>query len=116
VAELVFPGNRNGRGGTRGQISPTTLLQLIRDLGYDAATTHGFRSSFADWCSERTNFPSELREMALAHSVGNKVQEAYRRGDLFEKRRALMDAWERHCAAPAVAGEIVPLHSIGAAL
>ena len=58
-------------------------------------TVHGFRSTFSDWCAERTNFPSEVREMALAHAVGDRVVAAYRRGDLFEKRRGLAEAWAR---------------------
>jgi hypothetical protein len=54
-------------------------------------------ATFSDWCAEQTNFPSEVREMALAHAVGDKVEAAYRRGDLFEKRRQLADAWARYC-------------------
>ena len=75
-------------------------------------TAHGFRSSFRDWCAERTNFPSEVAEMALAHAVGDKVEAAYRRGDLFEKRRQLMDAWATFCAQkPSKGGEtVVHLH------
>ena len=57
----------------------------------------GFRSAFSDWCAEQTTFPSEVREMALAHTVGDKVEAAYRRGDLFEKRRQLAEAWARYC-------------------
>jgi len=56
-------------------------------------TTHDFRSTFRDWAAERTNFPAEVAEMALAHTVGDKVEAAYRRGDLFEKRREIMAAW-----------------------
>jgi integrase len=63
-------------------------------------TVHGFRSSFRDWCAERTNYPREVCEMALAHAVGNKVEAAYRRGDLFEKRRQLMAAWSRYLTTP----------------
>lgn len=63
---------------------------------------HGFRSSFRDWASEQTNFPREVAEAALAHAVGDKVEAAYRRGDLFEKRRQVMDAWARYCATPSV--------------
>jgi integrase len=70
---------------------------------------HGFRSCFADWCAERTNFPSEVREMGLAQTVGNKVEAAYRRGDLFGKRRQLTDHWARFVTSPAPAGEVVPI-------
>ena len=64
---------------------------------------------FATGAAERTNFPREVGEMALAHTVSDKVEAAYRRGDLFEKRRQLMDAWARFCTTPAVAGEVVTL-------
>jgi integrase len=68
---------------------------------------HGFRSTFRDWAAERTSFPAEVAEMALAHAVGDKVEAAYRRGDLFEKRRQLADAWAKFCAQPATAGDNV---------
>jgi integrase len=73
------------------------MLWLLREKMGVAATVHGFRSSFADWCAEQTDFPSEVREMALAHAVGDRVEAAYRRGDLFEKRRQLAEAWARFC-------------------
>ena len=63
-------------------------------------TVHGFRSTFRDWAAERTNFPREVVEMALAHAVGDKVEAAYRRGDLFEKRRRLMAEWANFCTTP----------------
>jgi integrase len=69
------------------------MAMVLRRMGRDGLTVHGFRSTFSDWCAEQTNFPSEVREMALAHVVGDKVEAAYRRGDLFEKRRQLMAAW-----------------------
>jgi integrase len=73
---------------------------------------HGFRSTFRDWASERTSFPHEICEMALAHVIKSKTEAAYRRGDLFEKRRKLMSAWAEFCAAPAVSGErVVPLRA-----
>jgi integrase len=58
---------------------------------------HGFRSAFRDWAAESTDFPREMAEMALAHTVGNQVEAAYRRGDLFEKRRAMMNKWAEFC-------------------
>lgn len=67
-------------------------------------TAHGFRSTFRDWAAERTSYPAEVAEMALAHSVGDKVEAAYRRGDLFEKRRRLAEEWSRFCAAPSQHG------------
>jgi integrase len=69
-------------------------------LGYGQYTVHGFRSSFRDWAAERTNVPSEVAEMALAHAVGNKTEAAYRRGDLFEKRCRLMQQWANFCGGP----------------
>jgi integrase len=84
------------------------FLMLLRRIGRGNLTAHGFRSTFSDWCSERTNFPAEVREMALAHAVPDKVEAAYRRGDLFEKRRQLMDAWASFAAA-APGGNVVPI-------
>jgi integrase len=69
-----------------------TFLLALQKMGF-AVTVHGFRSSFRDWAAERTNFPREVCEQALAHTVANKVEAAYRRGDLLEKRRELMATW-----------------------
>ena len=66
---------------------------LLRRMKVDEFTVHGFRSTFRDWCGEATSFPREVAEAALAHSVGDAVELAYRRGDALEKRRALMEAW-----------------------
>jgi integrase len=85
AGERVFP------------ISNMAMGMLLRRMGRGDLTVHGFRSSFSDWCAEQTSFPSEVREMALAHAVGDKVEAAYRRGDLFEKRRQLAEAWARYC-------------------
>ena len=74
-------------------------------------TVHGFRSSFRDWAAERTAFAHEVCEMALAHTIPNAAEAAYRRGDLFEKRAALMRAWAEFLAAPPQAGEVIPLRS-----
>jgi integrase len=80
-------------------ISNMAMLMLLRRMGRGDLTAHGFRSTFSDWCAEQTNTPSEVREMALAHTVGDKVEAAYRRGDMFDKRRHLAEAWARYCAA-----------------
>jgi integrase len=72
-------------------------------------TVHGFRSSFRDWASETTGFPHEVCEMALAHTIANKAEAAYRRGDLFEKRRKLMEAWAAYSTTPKSA-KVVQLH------
>jgi integrase len=86
-SELVFPGSRPGR-----PMSDMTLTMLLRRMGLKV-TAHGFRSSFRDWTSEATSFPREVAEMALAHRVGSKVEQAYARSDLLAKRAHLMDAW-----------------------
>jgi len=83
--DLVFP-------GMRGPLSDMSLTAVLRRMDV-AATAHGFRSTFRDWVAEYTNHPSEVAEMALAHAVGDKVEAAYRRGDLFEKRVSLMTDW-----------------------
>ena len=101
-SDFVFPANR------RRPVSNMIMLMALRRMGRRGLTVHGFRSTFSDWCAERTNFPSELREMALAHAIGNKVEAAYRRGDLFQKRRQLMAAWARFATSPAPEGEVVP--------
>jgi integrase len=86
----------------------TAILDLLKRMRPEC-TVHGFRSTFSDWCTEQTSFPSEVREMALAHSVGSAVEQAYRRGDLFERRRALMDAWAAFCAGSA--GKVIQLRA-----
>lgn len=91
-AALVFPGLKRGK-----PLSDMALTKLLRDMELDAVP-HGFRSTFKDWASETTGFANELSEAALAHAIPNKVEAAYRRGNLLEKRRAMMDAWAKHCA------------------
>jgi integrase len=98
----VFSGGRPDQ-----PLSNMALLMLLRRMKHSDVTVHGFRSAFRDWAAERTNYPSEVAEMALAHAVGDKVEAAYRRGDLFEKRRALADAWAKYCSAPPVGGGVV---------
>ncbi len=99
---LVFPA---ARGGT---LSDMTLSAVLRRMEVDAVP-HGFRSTFRDWAAERTHYPHEVAEMALAHAVGNKVEAAYRRGDLFEKRRRLMDDWATFLGRVEQPGTVVPL-------
>jgi integrase len=91
-SEFVFAGAKPTRA-----LSQMAMLMLLRRMGHNGITVHGFRSAFADWCAEQTNFPSEVREMALAHAVGDRVEAAYRRGDLFQKRRLLAEAWGQFC-------------------
>jgi integrase len=102
--EYVFPGTKPGQ-----PLSNMALAMLLRRMGYGNITAHGFRSSFRDWAAERTSFPREVAEMALAHKIPDAVEAAYRRGDLFEKRRKLMDAWAAFCARKPMSAEIVPL-------
>lgn len=80
------------------KLSGMAMTMLLRRMDV-AVTVHGFRSAFRDWAAECTGFPHEVCEMALAHTIGNKVEAAYRRGDLFEKRRKLMEAWASYCDA-----------------
>lgn len=89
-SKLVFPGQRGK------PLSDMTLSAVLKRMGLDNYTVHGFRSTFRDWAAEKTNHSSEAVEMALAHSIGNKVEAAYRRGDLLEKRKALMDGWANY--------------------
>jgi integrase len=86
-AGLVFPGQRPGR-----PLSGMAMEMLLRRMKQNV-TVHGFRSSFRDWCGERTSFPREVAEAALGHVVGDEVERAYRRGDALEKRWKLMEAW-----------------------
>ena len=101
-SEWVFPGARDG------QMSGMAMSMLLRRMKVDA-TVHGFRSSFRDWAAECTGYPHEVCEMALAHTIGNKAEAAYRRGDLFEKRRRLMTDWAAFCVGQDTSSVIVPL-------
>jgi integrase len=85
--DLIFPNSKGAK------LSDMTLTAVLRRMGRGDITAHGFRSTFRDWCSERTNYPRDVAEMALAHTIGDKVEAAYRRGDLFEKRRLMMRDW-----------------------
>jgi integrase len=86
---LVFPGRSADK-----PMSNMVFLMILRRMNADF-TAHGFRSAFRDWASETTYFPRDVCEMALAHSIKDKTEAAYRRGDLFEKRRELMKAWDQ---------------------
>lgn len=95
-SDFLFPGGREGR-----PLSNNAMLALLERMGLGDITAHGFRSSFRDWAAEQTSFPREVVEAALAHAIGDKVEAAYRRGDLFEKRRRLMTAWAGYCSGAA---------------
>jgi integrase len=90
----------------------TTLRKVLARMGY-RTTIHGFRSTFRDWAAETTAYPNHVVEQALAHAIGNGVEAAYRRGDLFEKRRRLMDDWAGFCSSTSTTGrgEVVTLRS-----
>ena len=105
-SDFVFAGQTPGR-----PLSETTFLRLLRRMNIQVATVHGFRSAFRDWAAECTNFSNEVCEAALAHAVDNKVEAAYRRGDLFDKRRKLMEAWAAYCASTTAAAtaKVVPI-------
>jgi len=90
--DWLFPGQAKDK-----PLSNMAMLMLLRRMGRGELTAHGFRSTFRDWCAETTSYPREVVEMALAHTIENKVEAAYRRGDLFEKRRELMRDWARFC-------------------
>jgi integrase len=90
-------------GPNGGPLSGMAMAMLLRRMKTDV-TVHGFRSSFRDWAAECTGYPHEVCEMALAHTIGNKAEAAYRRGDLFEKRRRLMDEWATHCLSKTQVG------------
>lgn len=87
-SDYVFPGQKEGK-----PLTNMAMLELLRRMGRTGLTVHGFRSSFRDWASESTSFPRDVCEMALAHAIPNQAEAAYRRGDLIEKRRSLMEEW-----------------------
>lgn len=95
-------------GARGGELSDMALTAVLRRMGVEV-TVHGFRSTFRDWAAEATAFPREVAEEALAHILANKVEAAYRRSDLFDKRRRLMEAWAAFCASPSNSAEIVPI-------
>jgi integrase len=103
--EYVFTGQR-----AREYLSPAAMKMLLIRM-QQRITTHEFRCSFRDWCAERTNYPNELAEMALAHRVGSQVENAYRRTDMFERRRRLMADWAAFCETPTSNAEVIPIRA-----
>jgi integrase len=91
---FIFPGSKHGKA-----LSNMAMDMLLRRMKRDV-TVHGFRSTFRDWAAERTNYPSEVVEMALAHTISSKIEKAYRRGDLFERRCRLMSDWATFARTP----------------
>lgn len=104
--DCVFVGMRPGTS-----ISNIAMFRVLRRMGRDDITVHGFRSTFRDWAAEATSFPHEVCEHALAHKVGNAVERAYNRSDLFAKRSKLMEAWAQYCNRPATSGGVVQMNS-----
>jgi integrase len=103
VNEYLFPGVRGEH------IGEEAMRRVLHRLGVDV-TAHGFRSTFRDWAAETTAYPNHVVEQALAHAIGNGVEAAYRRGDLFEKRARLMQDWADFCSRPSSStGDVVPL-------
>ena len=96
VSDYVFLGQRPGK-----PLSVMALEMVLRRMGIEEATVHGFRSAFRDWAGNETHFPREVAEHALAHVIGDKAEQAYRRSDALARRRELMDAWARHCEGAA---------------
>ncbi|WP_416269006.1 integrase arm-type DNA-binding domain-containing protein [Burkholderia cepacia] len=105
ASKCLFPGRSDGK-----PLSNMAMLALLKRMGRGDLTVHGFRSTFRDWTSELTGYPREVAEAALAHAVGDQVEAAYRRGDLFAKRRQMMDAWAKYCDTPKRGGDVVPMH------
>jgi integrase len=103
TGEFIFAGQRAGK-----PLSGMAMEMLLRRLNANDVTVHGFRSSFRDWCGEATSFPREIAEAALAHTIGDKAEQAYRRGDALGKRRELMQAWANYCD-PKQGASVVPM-------
>jgi len=106
--DFVFPGRNPGQ-----PLSNMAMLKVLQRMGRRTAsggiTVHGFRSTFTDWATEQTPFPAEMRDLALAHTLSDKVEAAYRRGDMFEQRRKMMAAWTQFCEAERATEKVVPL-------
>ncbi len=104
VESFVFMGGKRGKS-----LSNNALMALLKRMDYHDITVHGFRSTFRDWAAEQTNYSREVVEMALAHSILDKTEAAYRRGDLLEKRKRLLADWEQYCLRPTQAGNVFQL-------
>jgi len=106
TSDYVFPGLKRGR-----PLSVNALKQVLVRGKVENVTVHGYRSSFRDWVDECTSFPGALAEAALAHTVGDETERAYRRGDALEKRRKLMEAWAGFLGAPKRSADVVPMRA-----
>lgn len=109
-ADLIFPSAKRGARGESQPLSDTVFNALMLRMKREGITTHGFRSTFRDWCSESAHADREVAEAALSHNTGNKVERANARSDLFDRRRSLMEAWARYAAGKAgKAGDVVQM-------
>jgi integrase len=106
-SEYVFPAADGRRHGSH--VGPMVMFQTLRRMGRGDVTAHGMRAAFRTWCAERTSYAHEICEAALAHKIQDAVVRSYKRTDLFDKRRRLMEEWGRFATRPAVAGEVVAL-------
>jgi len=104
VNEFVFAGAKAP------QMAANSFQKLLQRMGYKI-TAHGFRSTFRDWAAEQTSYANHVVEQALAHAIANGVEEAYRRGDLFEKRSRLMQDWSNYCDRQNVAADVTPIRT-----
>jgi integrase len=92
-------------------LSSMAMLMVLERMGYGHVTVHGFRSTFKDWCRDRTRFENYVSEAALAHASGDKFEAAYAHSPVLERRRKLMDAWAAFCSGSMIVGEVVPLRT-----
>ncbi len=102
--KYVFPGHKRGS-----HLSSGGMLAVLKRLKRSDITVHGFRSTFRDWCAESTSYPADVAEMALAHTLRDKTEAAYRRGDLFEKRARLMNDWAKYCGNTLTEATVTPI-------
>ena len=105
TSNYLFPGRKDGQ-----PLSNMAMLATIKRMGRSGDfTVHGFRSTFRDWAAEQTNYPRDVAEAALAHTIPDAVERAYRRGDLFEKRYKLMEEWANYCVTVIKKAEVIPI-------
>ncbi len=102
VSDFLFPGQKQGK-----PLSNLAMEMLLRRMDMKHCTVHGFRSTFRDWCGDKTSFPREIAEAALAHKIGSEVEQAYRRSDALDKRRRLMEAWGDFCVRKDIENVVV---------
>lgn len=107
--EYVFPGRFDGTA-----LSNMAMLELLKRMGHDDITVHGFRSTFRDWAAEQTSYPHDMCEMALAHVQDDKTVAAYLRTDMMEKRRRLMNDWAKYCDTPKAGAKVSPIRKAAA--